>query len=512
MTFRPTFQSWITKRELYDWRSFQDYDIRVFASNQAGECLEPNVVTVSTPRRSPPIFWFIDDVYVESGNAIRLVWYQGRRANQIRLERRLTGTANWTTLLETEDLTITEFLDSGVTPGNYYDYRLIAINESGETPDDWYAPVLAYDIIPYLQEDFDNGPGRHWVRLQGVTPRVVDGRTVLAFDGEGERFAEIIGLPGEYQMVLNFDAIFDESTYSGSGGAPDLQIHTFQNVQWGEWVRITYDYFFDWAELRDLQYPLEDQEPVIQFRIYQDRHGGAGQDVWFLDAFWITGPAIDPPDTPGSLSVGDVTSGAVELNWQVVETAMDYIIERSLGGEFEEIAVMPALETTFIDEAMPAESNATYRLSASNHSGVSNAGSTASAQTISQFRDWQLTHFSDPDSADAALNQVDAFGIPNLLRFALNAPPGSKPRIFVDDADGLDRIEFMRRRTDSNPGVVYELEFSEDLHTWLPAPGQITTEPFNYPFEWAIWTDTDDGENARFYRVTVHEETATASN
>lgn len=199
-----------------------------------------------------------------------------------------------------------------------------------------------------------------------------------------------------------------------------------------------------------------------------------------------------------------------------MEGVTDYIIQRSHGGEFQQVGRVPAYKTTYEDHGLVANKSYLYRVQAVNQSGSSDPGLSNVFETLTQKRDWQKQNFDNPDGPDANLYAVDALGIPNLLRFAFNSPPGQGLRqanydrqsggtpLVTHEPNGHQRIEFNRRRPESNPGITYVLECSNDLKSWHAVAPDYTAELLDDQFEWIRWMGTT-ASGPRFYRVIVKD-------
>ncbi|MEO0797236.1 MAG: hypothetical protein AAFX93_18945 [Verrucomicrobiota bacterium] len=214
---------------MYDWLPNTSYVYRVTASNEAGDSLNPAEVIVETPQRAIPRIAYVSDFFVQSGTEIRLFIEPVERANRYIAERQKQGESEWETVHDVTTQNSFELIDAAVKEDYYYSYRIIASNETGSAEPGQSLAILAYNSILYYNEEFDPEPSPYWIRLEGVTPKVIDGRHVLAFDGPEDRIAEIMGVPAKFESNLTFTVKFNQDTSTGIVDPFDFECHAIQN-------------------------------------------------------------------------------------------------------------------------------------------------------------------------------------------------------------------------------------------------------------------------------------------
>ena len=172
-----------------------------------------------------------------------------------------------------------------------------------------------------------------------------------------------------------------------------------------------------------------------------------------------------------------------------------------------------------------AGSTATVTIAATNTEGSDTASLTfAITAPVSGLNNFRSTYGLPSDgSQDNATPAADS--VPNLLKYAFNmmgnglnqasalTTPNTNivglggsaglPLVGVD-ASGRLTITFIRRTASSNPGITYDVEFSDALGTWAvngAATESLTSIDTN--FDRVILTDSVTGANKRFVRVRV---------
>ena len=98
----------------------------------------------------------------------------------------------------------------------------------------------------------------------------------------------------------------------------------------------------------------------------------------------VTQPApISPPEAPGGLSASALSSSQILLTWQDnSDDEEGFKIERDEGAGFQEIATVPANQTSYLDENLTPATTYTYQIKAYNSAGESGYSNTAQATTL----------------------------------------------------------------------------------------------------------------------------------
>lgn len=145
---------------------------------------------------------------------------------------------------------------------------------------------------------------------------------------------------------------------------------------------------------------------------------------------------------------------------------------------------------------------------------------------IGTLATWQASHYSGPDLEDPATSGLssdsDRDGLPLVLEYAFNLTPtiadsrtltpgtgtAGLPTARIHSSGGMDylEIEFIRRKTTTNPQITYTPEFNDtpDAAGWS-ASGTTQTTSIDPTWERVIVTDSQpiNTNDSRFARVRV---------
>jgi reelin-like protein len=185
------------------------------------------------------------------------------------------------------------------------------------------------------------------------------------------------------------------------------------------------------------------------------------------------------------------------------------------------VQVPAASQTYFTDAGLSPNTWYQYRIRASNAGGVSLPSSTSLSATLSRIAEWRLQNYGTTASTGtAASTATGRDGIANLAKYAFNmqssegtmhVQPGTGdrglPTTEVNPSTQRLRVEFIRRKSSSAPGVSYEVEFCSDLKTFVPAGAAVQIDSIDANLERVIWEDSMSLSESptRFARVKVVE-------
>ncbi len=199
-----------------------------------------------------------------------------------------------------------------------------------------------------------------------------------------------------------------------------------------------------------------------------------------------------------------------------------YLVERSLNGSvWTQIASTSASQTYFTDSGLSPNTWYQYRIKASNAGGVSSPSSTSLAATLSRLAEWRLQNYGTTSSTGAASNTASGIdGIPNLTKYAFNmqssdgtmhVQPGTGdrglPTTGMNPITQRLRVEFIRRKSSSAPGVSYAVEFSSSLNNFAAAGAPVQIISIDANLERVVWEDdvSINETPARFARIKIIE-------
>jgi hypothetical protein len=136
--------------------------------------------------------------------------------------------------------------------------------------------------------------------------------------------------------------------------------------------------------------------------------------------------------------------------------------------------------------------------------------------TLSAYDSWAIAAGLGAGADPAATPKSD--GVTNLQKYAFNLD-ASKPDVrrlvvgagglvglpgTVTDAGPVLRMEFLRRKASTNPGITYTAQFGSDLIGWTAATGTPTS--IDTTWERVVVIDTPPvGSTKRFGRVMVSQ-------
>ncbi|HSJ02198.1 MAG TPA: fibronectin type III domain-containing protein, partial [Verrucomicrobium sp.] len=219
------------------------------------------------------------------------------------------------------------------------------------------------------------------------------------------------------------------------------------------------------------------------------------------------------------------SSRSVALSWVSSPRASTFEIQRRTGSSaWSAISTTGVAQTYYTDNSVQPSTLYSYRVVARNAGGSAVPSNYILVNTWSTLADWRFQNYGTLTDAGVAASTADnGTGVPNLLKFAFNMAAedrfyhvqesgGAKgmPLIQFESESGLLRVAFIRRRAETNAGIQYQVQFSDNLADWSSVGQELMAEPINESFEYVVWQDEPwDGDtparNTRFGRVLVTE-------
>lgn len=505
------------------------YEYRLGAANSWGTNYS-TVLNATVPEPSPPAAPLELDARIASATTIQLNWSPSTEATGYILERRTDSPNSWAVVANFPATTQT-YLDTSLLPGTEYWYRVAATNSIGISP---YSPVdnvvlLLSNFACIVSDSFDPGlDPTAWAELLGG--RVVNGGTgfltgnSLWFGTNTTRLAATIPLPLSPGTTIEFKLRAGNEARDGD---------TFwNNSEPGEGIVLEYSLDgFTWLLLRSydtanptlsgwstniVQLPVNAASVRTQLRWRQVKHSGAGFDSWAIDDVCIRGNQSASLTAPPFIMATPGSSTRVALFWFGSPGASHYIIERQKsGGAWEQIGITSSQQTYFTDaNAMPQTTYA-YRLKAATTISQSSYSPVAFATTFSQSADWLNQNLGNTNTP---LSSLGSDGVPNVIRYAFNldlAAPITEmtvggesgiPRIWYDSGRKQLAAEFVRRKPQTDPGISYEFQVSENLAEWTVIDSPAISENINPIWERVRYDSPAPigvGQRVQFVRVIV---------
>jgi hypothetical protein len=370
------------------------YTFQVKARDQAGNETAPSgSVSVSTDAPPPPpLAPSALNATGVSENSINLSWTDNAGTETgYRVERSVGGLNNFAFSVNLGS-NATSYSDSGLAADTTYDYRVAAVNNSGDS--DFATASGTTDAPP------------------AYTNYSASGETVVAGS-----------VSGSVSNTVNDDDSNQSITERDSGGKPANR-HTYLEHRWNFNLSAgatTTVYANIWSgdstddDTFNLEYSLDNggnfyslfnvsstASSNMQFAAISGNHNGSiiirvvdtdqtrghrEQNTVFVDHLYIQvgNPSNDPPDgNPANLNATAASSSQINLTWtNGSSNESGFKVERSADGSsgWTEIADLPATSTSHSDTGLTAEKTYYYRVSAYTQLEMISAYASANATT-----------------------------------------------------------------------------------------------------------------------------------
>ncbi|MDR0703624.1 MAG: S8 family serine peptidase [Planctomycetaceae bacterium] len=384
------------------------YQYRIIALSKAGESLPSNTVTVSTPVALPKAPTGLKGTIIDS-STIDLSWKAVDSANFYRLEYSLTGKSGDWNKLGSSTITGTSGNAVNLAAGMKYYFRVIALNEAGESSSSniltLTTPALAPASSPNgltAQAVNDSKVKLFWNAVENATQYIVERST----DGT------------VWKKTTTVSAVSTEVTISGhkstatyyyrvtatskAGTSNPSQIVTVTTriktpsapritVLSNDSVKITWNLVKGASGYR-IERSMEDsilwesvtqsdvQETVKEWidtdcdpnTVYQYRIVALGTEAGVHSEASKSKSVTTAPAIPTDLSVAEILDKQITLTWNAVEGAKSYLVEKFNGTRWVSAGSSKTTELTV--KSLKAESQYEFRVIAVGKTGKSLAG------------------------------------------------------------------------------------------------------------------------------------------
>ena len=270
------------------------YDYQVQAINSLYQSDFSNVQSISTPALPLPSTPVGLSARPISGGEIVISWGDTEYEESYQLTRAEAGSGQWV-VLATLSSDVTIYHDTSVNDGVAYEYRVQALNSSGNSSLSAISETIASDVTYLLFDDFDDGiDGPLWQSTSGGT--AVDGgagflgNSALWFGGTGLRNLSASPLNISRRGTIDFlfragNQAVDGSTYWNNSESGEYVIVEYSNdgVNWTVLQTINTITQTSWMNYK-IPIPsglIGDDSAYIRGR--QQSHSGNALDTWALD-------------------------------------------------------------------------------------------------------------------------------------------------------------------------------------------------------------------------------------
>ncbi len=493
-------------------------------------------VSVTTPAivlATAPTLLSVEDILPTS---LLADWSDVASATGYRVERSPDGTSNWQQVADLPASSSSLRQDS-LTTGSTYWYRVRSYNDYSVSD---YSNILSATLRPAgtgMADNFNSGSsGPGWLSLSGAGVfnggNGFGGSPVLWFGSGETRSATTrpLNLSSNSRITFRFRAgntSVDGSSYweNSDPGENVVMEYSLDGLSWIQFATLSTlsAESGTWTD-QSLLLPAQARSPGTMVRWRQLSHSGSYYDTWALDDVSIFTELPLLPVAPDFILVSPVADTRIALTWNGGSGAETYVVERSLDGvTWSVIAMRSASAAYHTDSDCHPRSWYGYRIRAVNSAGTSSASPVGWAQTYRQMEYWRLSNFGliapVGEAAPLARGQDQ---ISNLEKFGFGIQPGEPrhvrtpgsnegglPSVWFDSASNRLCVEFLRRSPDSNPGVSYVVQFSDDMTSWTNGGTLTQTVPVDALWErvrFEINPGTGSQAQGRFCRVKLINE------
>lgn len=509
------------------------YHYRIKAVNTAGASAYYSIST-TTPAPSPPATPSGVVLRVISGSQLQVAWGNVVNETGYVIERRTDDPLSWQQV-GTTATDVLVYNDTTVVTGLQYWYRVKAANPAGSSTASAEVTGTPVNLVAIAQDDFD--PGLDVTVWSSVTSGAPTnggagflGSNALWFGSTGQRVAATAPLNIIQTGYLEFklragNQDVDGLTYwnNTESGETLVMEYSLDGTNWTTFqtINTVYPNLSSWTPYF-VQVPSAAVSSATRFRWRQLANSGGTNDTWALEDLSIYSGLPAAPPAPPFIITSPNSASNIAISWAASSGATSYVVERSLNGStWTGIATTSVSQTYFTDSGLTPGTWYQYRIRAANAGGTSPPSATSLSATLSRMAEWRLQNYgTTAATGSAASTATGPDGVTNLAKFAFNMQssdhptslqPGTgtqgMPTTVMDPVTKRLRVEFVRRKSSSSPGVSYEVEFSNDLTHFAPAGAPVRIDSIDANLERVVWEDAVGQSEmpARYARVKVVE-------
>lgn len=525
----PFFDSGLIPETLYTYRAKAT---RLVV--ESGYSTELSLLTPALQPPSSPSGLSITQINADSGE---LVWDSVADVDDYIVLRRLQGESQWVRIA-TVPGDVESYIDQTAVLGSTYDYSVLSTNSIGESSVGSIISLSYLSLIVDLEESFSTDyTGEGWTlsggsRVLGVADTQTD---YILMQSYGSRYIDLpsndLHLGGRLSFVLRSGGgtmpPFWERPDNGEGvvvemvassGVEQLLSIDIQPPNYSDWTQVVVDFQPD------------PKNEGAHLRIRQLSNSGDNFDVWGLDDVILYLSVPSAPEPTGFVVADGYLDQSIAVLWFSSADSEFYRIERSSdnGQSWQNVGEVYAPECSFVDSTVESGTAYLYRVYCGNLGGESVPVSTQRLiYPLSSMEAWKSENLGVfEDVGEYASRAVGSTGKTNLELYAFHIDPSSGKMLSITGVSDEDRgisvkiepdavsedkyfeLQFIRRRSSSNPGVSYKVICSFDLEgPWTAVGSIVDVTVVNEDWEIVTWRDDVSiaTTSTRFVRIEILE-------
>jgi subtilisin family serine protease len=393
------------------------YQFRIRAVNEQGNSEWSNLVTMPTTTPAKPAAPAGVKVTVIDSQSIALYWNNVSNATAYRVERSLSSGSGWSVVYSGSS---PAFTDANLNSSTKYYYRVYALNDyvpSGasvvagttkaeipNTPFNVQGTALSATSIRitwnsavhatnYRVEFYNTAKGKwaalgtttsHSVQHQNLTASTTYQYRVIAVSGAGEsapsstiQVKTTIALPSAPTKLTGtvIDSVTIDLSWNAVAGATSYRLEYSLTGKSADWKKLGSSTITGTnGKAVNLAAGMK-----YSFRVFAMNEAGDSKPS---NVFSVTLPALTPVSEPKGLTALAESDAKVNLFWNAVANATQYLVERSTDGNtWKKMTTISAVSTEVLLSGHKAATNYYYRVTAKSSAGTSNLSDVVSVTT-----------------------------------------------------------------------------------------------------------------------------------